>query len=298
MKKVFVFGSLNMDLVIRASRMPLAGETMAGCGFMTNPGGKGANQAAACAKLGAQVRMAGCVGNDIFGAQMLKNLSGCGVDVSAVRTAENCSSGIAVITVVDGDNRIILEPGANACVSAGDADALLADARPGDIFITQLENPLPVVGYALHRAKQLGCFTILNPAPMDTGCAAFFSDVDLLTPNETELNALIGDCTSLVEAGKALRSMGVGAVAVTLGSKGYCYLSENTVVSEECIKTNVVDTTGAGDTFCGAAAAALAEGRSIIQALRFANVAASVAVSRPGAQQASPCREELCSFRF
>ena len=147
-------------------------------------------------------------------------------------------------------------------------------------------------------AKEKGCFVILNPAPMNTAVVKFFPYVDLITPNETEVAALLDGYTSLMEGGKRLREMGVGAVVVTLGSKGYCYMTEDKVVSEDCIKARVVDTTGAGDTFCGAVAAALAEDKPIEQALRFANAAASISVRRPGAQQASPWRHELNEFNF
>ena len=153
MKKIFLLGSLNADLTIRAPYLPQAGETLKGSDFMLTAGGKGANQAYACANLGGRVRMAGCVGNDPFGDMLLKSLQGVGADVSCVRrTARN--TGVAVITVVDGDNRIILDEGANGEVTVSDAEALLSDAQAGDIFMTQLENPLPVVEAALALAKE------------------------------------------------------------------------------------------------------------------------------------------------
>lgn len=292
MKDVYVFGSLNMDLVIQSPYLPAAGETLAGKGFLTNPGGKGANQAAACAKLGGRVHMAGCIGDDGFGKQMLEQLNGYGVDTSRVRVVENCASGIAVIVVIDGDNRIILDAGANAHVTEVDAARLLATAQAGDILLVQLETPLPVVKAALKLAHEKGCYTILNPAPMRDGVSELFPYVDLIVPNETEFLELTG--TEILDAGgQSLLDAGIREVVVTRGSKGYCYLSKGKLVSEDCVKATVVDTTGAGDTFCGALAVKLAAGSTIEAALRFANRAAAVTVQRRGAQVSIPTSDEV-----
>lgn len=291
MGKVFVFGSLNMDLVINSPYLPQKGETMYGSGFMTNPGGKGANQAAAAGKLGAEIYMGGAVGDDGFGAQLLDNLRSFGVDVGAVRTVENCATGIAVIVVIDGDNRIILDGGANNRVTTDDVDRLLANAGQGDIFLCPLENPIPVLGYALQTASEKGMYVVLNPAPMNLEIAPYLPYVDMLIPNETEFAALGGN--ELAEGGEKLIAMGVRDVVVTLGSKGYCYISKGEMVCEDCIKMPVVDTTAAGDTFCGALCAELSMGRTVTQALSFANRAAAVTVTRKGAQAAIPTREEV-----
>jgi len=291
MKKVFVFGSMNMDLVINSPYMPQKGETMFGSGFMTNPGGKGANQAAAAGKLGAQVYMGGAVGDDSFGAQLLENLRTFGVNVDAVRTVPDCSTGIAVIIVVDGDNRIILDGGANQQVTNSDVDRLLVGAQAGDIFICSLENPIPVLGYALQEAKKKEMYTVLNPAPMNTDIIPYLSSVDMLIPNETEYAMLCGN--KLPDGGETLLDKGVKDLTVTLGSKGYCYISRGEMICEDCIKVPVVDTTAAGDTFCGALCAELSMGRTVPQALSFANRAAAVTVTRKGAQSAIPTRNEV-----
>ena len=210
MKKIFLLGSLNADLTIRAPYLPQAGETLKGSDFMLTAGGKGANQAYACANLGGRVRMAGCVGNDPFGDMLLKSLQGVGADVSCVRrTARN--TGVAVITVVDGDNRIILDEGANGEVTVSDAEALLSDAQAGDIFMTQLENPLPVVEAALALAKEKGLFTLFNPAPAKEAARVCVKYADLITPNETELRILSGK-EGIEEGCAELLNMGAGAV--------------------------------------------------------------------------------------
>jgi len=292
MKNIFVFGSLNMDMVIRSPYLPAAGETLSGGGFMTNPGGKGANQAAACGKLGGLVHMAGCVGSDAFGKQMLENLAGYGVDVSCVRVVEGTPSGIAVIVIVDDDNRIILDVGANSKTNSSDAVRLLSSATHGDILLVQLETPLEAVGAALKLAHEKGMYTILNPAPMTSDIQAYFPFVDMITPNETEFHALTGT-DILDEGGRLLMAAGIREVVVTRGVKGYCYISLGKIVSEDCIKAPVVDTTGAGDTFCGALAVKLAAGEDIENALRFANRAAAVTVQRRGAQVSIPTLDEV-----
>ncbi len=292
MKKVFVFGSLNMDLVITSPREALQGETLRGSGFMMNCGGKGANQAVACGKQGADVSMGGGVGDDDFGVRLKRSLHEAHVKTDRLRVIEGVNSGVAVITVVNGDNRIILDGGANDAVTEADADLLLAEACEGDIFLTQLENRLPVVGYALAAAKRKGMFTVLNPAPMDEGVREYLKYVDVLIPNEHEFSALAG--TTCIQIGAArLLGEGVRHIVVTLGSKGYSYCNGERLVYEGCVKARVVDTTAAGDTFCGAFVTRLAFGDPIEQALRFANRAAAITVTRRGAQQSIPTLEEI-----
>ena len=292
MKKVYVFGSLNMDLVITSPREVLIGETIHGSGFMTNPGGKGANQAAACAKLGGETLMGGCVGNDDFGARLTKQLSSYGADVSRVRAIDGVPTGVAVIVVTDGDNRIILDSGANGQAAFYDADALLSDAQPGDIFLTQLENPIPVVGYALRKAKEKGLVTILNPAPMNPEIKEYLPYVDIVTPNEGEFVTLAGT-ENICAGAELLASLGIGCTVVTMGSRGYCCCTGEKTICEDSIKCTPVDTTAAGDTFTGALAARLACGDDLEQALHFANRAAAITVTRPGAQQSIPTLDEL-----
>lgn len=289
MKQIFLLGSLNTDLVMNTPYIPEAGETMKGSGFAIHFGGKGANQAAAAAKLGGLVRMAGCVGNDRFGADMRANLEQFGVDMRAVRTVPDQSSGVAVILVSHGNNRILLSAGANECVTERDVDALLAAAQQGDLFLTQLETPLAVTGYALKTARKKGMVTVLNPAPATLEIQPYFPYVDILTPNETEM-ALFSYGATLAEAAKQL---GVPHVIVTLGGEGWYYYHEGEERYGSCPSVSVVDTTAAGDTFCGALVSRLAQGSSIVDALPFASVAASLACTKAGAQPSIPTLEEV-----
>lgn len=293
MKNIYILGSINMDLVVSSPYMPVSGETLTGSGFYTNPGGKGANQACAAAKLGGNVRMAGCVGDDVFGAAMLKNLASYGVVTDCIRTVEGCSSGIAIIVVIDGDNRIILDAGANARVEKSDVDKLLATAKEGDIFLTQLENPIEIIGYGLMQAKNKGMFTILNPAPANKSIAEYFGYVDMITPNESELRLLTGE----TDAEKACKKLGVKQIVVTLGGDGYFYYDGKDNFRGKCIKIKPVDTTAAGDTFCGGLAVELAADKDMRNALAFASKAASIACTGKGAQQSIPTRNIVENYK-
>ena len=291
MKKIFLLGSLNADLTIRAPYIPQAGETLKGSDFMLTAGGKGANQAYACANLGGDVRMAGCAGADPFGDMLLASLQGAGADVSRVRrTARN--TGVAVITVVDGDNRIILDEGANGEVTPADVQALLKDAVSGDIFLTQLENPLPVVRDALALAKGKGLFTLFNPAPAKEEARELVKYADLITPNETELRILSGK-EGIEEGCAELIRIGAGAVLATLGKDGsLLYTDEGAEKIGAVDVGKAVDTTAAGDTYCGALAVKLAEGVSISEAAKFASLCSGITVTRRGAQVSIPTRAE------
>ena len=180
MKKIFVVGSINTDLVIKAPYIPKKGETLTGGGFFTARGGKGANQAVAAARLGGKVHMCACVGDDLFGQEALESLKKDGVDVSCVRVVEKTPTGTAVIVVVDGDNQIILDKGANEGLSKEDIDRLLEKATAGDIYLTQLENPIEVVGYGLQKAKEKGLLVILNPAPANKEIAPYLQYCDMV----------------------------------------------------------------------------------------------------------------------
>lgn len=285
---IYISGSLNMDLCIETPYVPQAGETITGKGFITNGGGKGANQATAAAKLGGKIAMCGAVGNDAFGETLLANLSSAGADISHVRKIEGISTGIAVIIISDSNNRIILDKGANAFLTENDIDEFLKNAGKGDIFLTQLENPIKVAGYGLKRAKELGLYTILNPAPADKEIEEYLSFVDLVTPNETEME-LFGGKDKLFNAG-------VKKIVTTLGSKGYEIADKNGAKVYPCIKVKAIDTTAAGDTLCGGLAAGLAEGMSLEEACAFGSKAASIACTRKGAQQSIPTKAEVMNF--
>ena len=291
MKRIYLLGSFNMDLTIRAPYQPESGETLKGSDFMITPGGKGANQAYACANLGGDVVMSGCVGKDEFGDRLLTGLKSVGADVSRVRRADR-TTGVAVITVIGGDNRIILDEGANGEVCEADAERLLADAKRGDYFMTQLENPLPAVGAALRIAKERGLFTVFNPAPANAAAREFVPYADLITPNRKELKLMSGK--EGVEEGCAeLLRAGAGAVLVTLGKEGSLYVSEKSRFRGPCIDVGeAIDTTAAGDTFCGALTVRLAEGCDMEKAVKFAALCSGIAVTRRGAQASIPDRKE------
>ena len=273
MKRIFIVGSLNMDLVVRSPHMPKAGETVTGNGFMENGGGKGANQAVASARLGGKVFLCGVTGEKA------------GVDVSFVRRAGGISTGIAIIIVSEGDNRIILDRGANAFLGKQDIDLFLEHAKEGDIYLTQLENPIPVVGYGLKRAKEKGLLTILNPAPADPGIVEYFPYVDIIAPNEGELEAFGGK--------EILLKAGLSRIITTLGEDGYEITERSNTVKYSCMKVKAIDTTAAGDTFCGGVAVGLSENKTLAESALFGSTAASIACTRYGAQQSVPSREEV-----
>ncbi|MDE6273655.1 MAG: ribokinase [Clostridiales bacterium] len=289
MKKIIVVGSLNTDMVIRAPYCPKGGETLTGSDFMVNCGGKGANQATAAAKLGGNVLMCGCVGDDMFGENLINHLAFAGVNTRHVRKVAGTPTGTAVIIVTNGENRIVLDKGANACLSAEDIDAVLSEAREGDIYLTQLENPIDVIGYGLKRAKEKGLVTILNPAPADRAISKYFTYVDFITPNESELELFGGK--------EALFANGIRAVITTLGGDGYEYADKEGVKQYPCISVKVVDTTAAGDTFCGGMCAELAIGKPLNEAMAFGSKAASITCTRRGAATAIPYRNEVENWK-
>lgn len=292
MKRIYLFGSFNCDLTIRAPYLPEAGETLKGSDFLVTAGGKGANQAYACAVLGAETVMAGAVGDDVFADRVLAGLKGAGVKLR-VRRVKGKSTGVAVITVVDGENRIILDEGANACVTREDAEVLLIDARRGDLFMTQLETPLAVVCDALRMAKEKGLYTALNPAPALADARRLAPYCDLMTPNRKELALLTGK-EGLEEGIDDLLEAGAKRVLVTLGERGSRYADRTQRFDVAAFDAGeAVDTTAAGDTFCGALCVRLAEGAQIADAARFASVCAGIAVTRRGAQVSIPKREEV-----
>jgi len=284
MKKIFVVGSINTDLVIKAPYMPQKGETLTGEGFFTAHGGKGANQAVAAARLGGKVIMCGCVGNDGFGKESIASLQADGVDVSHIRSVNNMPTGTAVIIVVDCDNRIILDKGANGCLTKQDIDKTLEMAQAGDIYLTQLENPIDIIGYGLKKAKEKGMLVVLNPAPANLQIEPYLGYCDLITPNETEVELLGGRETLLKKVDKLL---------VTLGGEGFEIITKNGSQKYPCIKITPVDTTAAGDTLCGGLVAYLAEGYSLEEAAKFGSKAATIACTRQGAQPSIPTRKEV-----
>ncbi|MCD7764637.1 MAG: ribokinase [Lachnospiraceae bacterium] len=289
MKKIIIVGSLNTDISISAPYCPKEGETLTGSDFMVSFGGKGANQAVAASRLGGHVLMCGCVGADEFGKSLLANLQESGTDVRHVREIADSQTGTAVILLTGGENRIILEKGANAKLSKEDVDAVLLEAEEGDLYLTQLENPVEVIGYGLKQAKEKGLVTILNPAPANQEITKYFQYVDMIMPNENELQLLGGK--------QLLFEKGIKKAITTLGSNGYEYSDEKITKRFPCISVNVVDTTGAGDTFCGSLAGELARGSSLEKAMAFASKAASLACTHKGAADSIPSRNEVEAWR-
>lgn len=299
-KKILVVGSANTDLVISADHFPLPGETMFGHGFMTNHGGKGANQAVASARLGGDTVFIGKVGNDQFGTSTINMLQNEGIDVTALKISPDAPSGVALITTIaSGENSIVLDSGANACLTAADvrdAEDLFADAS---IVLMQLETPVEALIAAAELGKKAGAYVVLNPAPAPTTPlpAELLKNVDLLIPNETEASYISGvEIKSEADVSLAMdeiQKLGVKDVIITVGSKGVCARIDGKVVDVPAFKVKAVDTTAAGDTFCGALCVALSEGKSLPDAILFGNKAASISVTRRGAQMSMPYIDEV-----
>jgi ribokinase len=289
---IIIIGSINMDLVCRTPRIPRPGETIMGSEFLTMPGGKGANQAVAAARLaraGTAVHMIGRVGNDDFGRQLVNGLRSNGVNTERVLSTDGVASGCALIQVdAHGENSITVVPGANACVTSEDvrnARELIASASG---MVMQLEIPLDTVEYTISLCRELGIFTILDPAPVPPqGLPAALYAVDLLTPNQTEAELILGETA---DPAKKLLGRGARSVVLKLGADGSLYADRQHTESANAIKVNVVDTTAAGDAFTGALAVAHAEGLNISTTLAFANIAGALCCQTMGAQAALPSR--------
>lgn len=299
--KVVVVGSLNMDLVTRASRLPRAGETLIGQSFSTVPGGKGANQAVASARLGAEVAMIGCVGSDAYGLQLRDALLVEGIDCQAVSRVDG-SSGVALIVVDDSSqNAIVIVAGSNGELTPASLQAADAVLQAADVIVCQLEVPLETVGYALKRGRELGKTVILNPAPASGPLPAqWYASIDYLIPNESEATALSGVTVDSLDSAKLaaaqLIKAGAAKVIITLGAQGALFSDGNRVEHLAAPNVKAVDTTAAGDTFVGGFAAALAHGKSEAEAIRFGQVAAALSVTRAGAQPSIPTLHDVQGF--
>jgi ribokinase len=298
MGHVFVAGSINMDVVATADRHPRIGETVAGRAVHFFPGGKGANQAVAAAKLGAPTTLIGRVAKDAFGDQLKAFLAAQGVDLNFVRETAGVHTGTAIITVADADNTIVVVPGANASVTPADVEAPLL--AKGDIAVSQYEIPLPAVAAFFKRARAAGATTILNPAPAREFGRELFDLVDILILNETELGFLArtelrdtDDYPRFIEAAGLLQTGKDTTICVTLGKRGIVALIEGRSHIDPGRAVKAVDTTGAGDCFVGAVAALLAEGQSLRSAFGYANIAASICVQRMGAAPSMPTAAEV-----
>lgn len=298
-KKIAVIGSVNMDIVVNVPYMPAVGETILGYSFKTVPGGKGANQAFTAARLNGDVCMVGKVGMDEFAQPLLDNLKRVGVNVDGIKKQEDTHSGLAFIYVSkEGDNNIVVVPGANGRIFKEDLEQYKGLIEGSDIILLQLEIPLDTVFYAIDIAHEMGKFIILNPAPApDSIPDSVLKKIDIITPNETELQKLIGSkidsMESIKEGANVLLSKGVKTVVVTLGDKGAALVTENEFLHFLVPKVETIDTTAAGDSFTAAIAVALSEGRSMEEAIIFAGKVASIVVTREGAQTSIPSRYEV-----
>lgn len=297
--KVVVVGSLNMDLVARAQRLPRGGETLPGEGFFTVPGGKGANQAVAVARLGASVAMIGNVGDDAYGQQLRQALEMEGVDCRGVGECVGVSSGVALIVVdAASQNAIVVIPGGNGLLSPEAVQRYDALLQGAEVIICQLEVPTQTVAWTLARGRELGKTVILNPAPA-TGPLppSWYASIDYLIPNESEAQALTGlpvtDQASAQLAAERLRELGAGQVIVTLGAQGALYVGGQGAQHFPVAAVTALDTTAAGDTFVGGFAASLARGLALPDAIVFGQRAAAISVTRAGAQPSIPYLAEL-----
>lgn len=299
MDKILIIGSLNMDMVADVDHTPMTGETILTNKVSLISGGKGANQAYAAGKLGADVTMFGAVGEDSYGKLLLENLTMAGVNTASVLKRKDAATGMAFITVnKDGDNSIVVVSGANATMSKEDITARKELIESADILLLQMEIPVETVCHAARLAKSMGKTVILDPAPVPNYFPMeLYQYVDVMKPNETELYMLTGmdpEKNSIEDAAGWLRARGVKDVMVTLGEKGVYLDSEKFgVVKIPAVEVHAVDTTAAGDTFTAAVAVKMARGENIREAAAFANRVSSIVVTRKGAQSSIPALEEV-----
>ncbi|MBO9657857.1 MAG: ribokinase [Chitinophagaceae bacterium] len=302
-RKIIVVGSTNMDMVVKTSHIPAHGETVLGGSFFMNPGGKGANQAVAVARLGGETIFISKMGNDVFGKQSFQLFDEEGIDTRYILSDDELPSGVALITVdQEGENSIVVAPGANASLLPPDMEAALSDINSSSIILMQLEIPLETVLFLVKYASKKDIKVILNPAPATALPSELLTHVDIITPNRTEASMLSGidvtDLESAKEAAKLIHAMGVKNVVITMGSLGAVVFNgeQHHLIPAHAVKT--VDTTAAGDCFNGALAVSLSEGKDLLDAVRFACEAAAVCVTRLGAQSSIPYRNELIARKL
>ena len=301
-RRVLVVGSANVDFTVAAARLPGVGETVSGGTLLVNHGGKGANQAVAARRLGAEVRFIACVGDDASGRDIRATLQAEGIGIDGVMAAADAATGTALI-VVDGQgrNQIAVAPGANWRLSVEHVRSRADDFAWAQVVMCQLETPLETLAWTLEEARRRRLVTVLNPAPVREGITAdVWRLVDYLTPNEGEAERLtevaVTDARSAAAAGRALRDRGVGNVIVTLGAQGSLACTARDDIRVAAFAVTAIDTTAAGDAFNGALAAALGSHDSLPDALRFASAAAALACTRRGAQPSLPTRAEVTGF--
>ena len=302
-KKIVVIGSINGDLVIEVESGPVMGQTVLGKNFVQVPGGKGANQAVACSRLGAETVIIGAIGDDDAGKEMAASLKSNGVCTANVKTVKGKPTGTAMIIVCAGDNYIAVDQGANLYVDKTQIDEAGQILRSADMVVLQLEIPLGTVKYAMEKCREFGVPTLLNPAPALAGLLTenIIGLASLLTPNETEAYALTGIMPSTpelaIEAARKLSDMGAGQVVITLGSEGAVYGSGSDFFLMPAVEvSSVVDTTAAGDSFTAALAVGLVEGKTLGDAVRFATKVGALTVTKKGAIPSLPYRNEVLEY--
>lgn len=287
MKMITVIGSMNMDVVVDTNRVPENGETIFGKDFYTFPGGKGANQAVAAARLGGDVHMVACVGNDVFGTELVQNLHEEGVDTAHVSYSTEKSTGIANIILSENDNRIIVVPGANYELTPQMIEDLRGIIKKSKVVVMQLEILPETVKAVLNLCDELDIPVVMDPAPSEFFDAEMISGIRYITPNQYECEQLFG-----VRMEEALE-MYPNQLIVTLGKDGVRYFDGEKHIHVEAIQTNAVDTTGAGDTFNGALAYAISNQYALVDGVKFANAASSLSVEKLGAQTGMPTKKEV-----
>ncbi len=301
MKRIFVLGSINIDLVMETRTMPTRGETLFGDNFFVNAGGKGANQAVACAKQGIETFLIGSVGDDFFGIEATNALKTYGVHCETVKKKSNCSTGVAIILVENHDNRILLSSGANFKMSEKEIEEGLIEANPGDVFIAQFENNPEATLYGLKRAHEKGLTVILNPAPARLIDLTLLKYVDFLILNETECEAITGivpnGLPNIQRAQQQMIQLGCSKTVLTVGSRGCYSLMEENIRHYPACMINPVDTTAAGDTFVGGFAFGFIEfSGNLEKSIIYATKAAALTCLKKGAQQSIPTRNEVEAY--
>jgi ribokinase len=300
-KKIVVVGSCNTDMVIKADRLPIPGETILGGTFFMNPGGKGANQAVSAARMGGNVTLISKTGNDVFGKQSVMLYTAENIKTDYIYSDPKHPSGVALITVDSyGENCIVVASGANAYLSPSDIDKASSEIESSDLVLMQLEIPIETVEYVAEMANRKGIKVILNPAPARALSDNLLKHLYIIIPNKSEAEILSGirvsDIESAKQAADIISAKGVGIVVITLGSQGALIKDNNEYHFVEAFKVDAVDTTAAGDTFCGTVCVGLSEGRSILDSVKLAARAAAITVTRMGAQTSIPYRSELSSL--
>jgi ribokinase len=295
---IVVFGSINMDLVARTPQLPAPGETLTGHSFTTAPGGKGANQAVACARLGVPTQIVGRVGGDVFGSALLENLESNGVETTYVTQDMGVASGVALIEVDDsGENNIIVVPGANGKVGTTDLNRLSQALEHANILLLQLEVPLKTVVEAARLANERGVLVILDPAPAQVIPEYLYPWVDILTPNQTEAATLVGfqvmDHKSIEHAARVLLDRGTRRVIIKMGGQGAYTADAREAHFYPAIPVQAVDTVAAGDAFNGALATALSQNKDMEEVMQWGLAGGALAVTKQGAQDAMPDRTAL-----